>query len=137
MTLMLGCGRSRLASPEGFAQRCRYRAPGKCIVVPRLSSDEYKATMEAAPERVDDEMAPPFDFWPYLDALPPDEFDGLDFSAGQVTYAWNMPSGRWQHVLINEASDRNTFFVLVLDLMSREVYGHHVLRLADEYGLDE
>ena len=48
-----------------------------------------------------------------------------------------MPSGQWQHVLIEEAEDRNTFLILVLDLTSRQVYGHHLLRLADEYGLAE
>ena len=103
----------------------------------RLSDDEYSATMEAAPERAGDEQAPPFDFWPYVDALPAAEFDGGDFTAGRVTYVWQMPNGRWQHVLINEASDRNTFLVLVLDLSSRQVHGHYVLRLAEKYGLDE
>ncbi len=48
-----------------------------------------------------------------------------------------MPSGQWQHVLINEATDRNTFLVLVLNLGTGEVHGHHLLRLAEEYGLDE
>ena len=105
--------------------------------MPRLSDDEYHATLEPAPERVDMELPPPFDFWSYIDALPPAEFGGYDFSAGHVTYVWQMPSGQWQHVLINEAQDRNTFLVVVLDLRSRTVHGHYLLRTADVYGLED
>ena len=103
----------------------------------RLSEDEYLATMEPQPEPVDDEQTPPFDFWPYFDALPQAEFGGHDFTAGQVGYAWTMPSGRWQHVLVKDSMDHNTFLVLVLDLTSMEVYGHYLLRLAEKYGLEQ
>ena len=102
----------------------------------RLSEDEYLATMESQPERVDVEQAPPFDFWPYFDALMPAEFGGQDFTARRVAHVWRMPSGRWQHVLIEDSTDHNTFLVLVLNLTSMEVHGHYLLRLADTYGLD-
>ena len=32
-----------------------------------------------------------------------------------------MPRGQWQHVLVKDAMDHNTFLVLVLDLTSMEV----------------
>ena len=103
----------------------------------RLSEDEYLATMESQPEPVDDEQSPPFDFWPYFEALPPAEFGGHDFTAGRVPYAWRMPRGQWEHVLIADSVDHNTFLVLVLNLASTEVHGHYLLRLAEKYGLDE
>ena len=102
----------------------------------RLSEDEYLATMEHPPEPVDGEQLPPFDFWPYFEALPEAEFAGHDFTAGEVGHAWRMPRGGWEHVLIRDPTDHNTFLVLVLNLTSMEVHGHYLLLLAEKYGLE-
>ncbi len=93
----------------------------------RLSEDEYLATMGSTPRRVLPAEPPPFDFWPYFDQLTAEEFDGHDFSGGRVTYVWEMPGG-WQHVLV-DSEEPNTFLVLVLNVGTREVHGHHVLGL--------
>jgi hypothetical protein len=50
-----------------------------------LTAEQFKATMEPRPVRVDPEEAPPFDFWPYFDAIPPADFAGFDFTEEVVT----------------------------------------------------
>jgi hypothetical protein len=102
--------------------------------VPRLTEDEFKATWAPNPVRVDPEGAPPFDFWPYFDAIDPDDFGGHDFSAGAVSHAWKMPGGDYEHVLV-QCETPNVFLVLVLDLAGRSVAGHHLLDLGRLYGL--
>ena len=100
----------------------------------RLSESDFQATLAAPMERVRGKVAPPFDFWPYFDAIPVEDFEGYDCSAGQVTYVYQHPGGRYEHVLV-DAADRDVFMVLVLDRQAREVIGHRLLNLPVLYGL--
>jgi hypothetical protein len=96
-----------------------------------LTEAEYRATMEPEPIRIGPDDEPPFDFWAYFDAVPAADLRGHDFSGGTVTYAWHMPRGHLQHVLVN-CEEPNVFLVLVLDLRGQTVLGHYVL---DIYGV--
>jgi len=102
----------------------------------RLSKTEFKATFGNPMTRQREKAEPPFDFWPYVNSLPKEEFGKFDFSDGQVDYAYRDASGRYEHVLVN-CEDKNVFLVLVLDLETRDVYGHRVLNLNEEYALTE
>jgi len=77
----------------------------------------------------------PFHFWNYFDSIPSVDFQNHDCSEGAVTYVYEHPNGRHQHVLVN-SEDKNVFMVLVLDLASRSVLGHRLLDLNQEYGLE-
>ncbi|MFC0030206.1 hypothetical protein ACFFMM_11815 [Micromonospora chaiyaphumensis] len=101
---------------------------------PRLTEDEYKATMGPHPTRVGPDQEPPFDFWPYFDSIPEDDFNGHDFSEVRVTYVWQSPDGAHQHVLV-DCETPNVFLVLVLDLHACSVLGHFLLDLNRLYGL--
>ncbi|MEN3614799.1 hypothetical protein [Plantactinospora sp. ZYX-F-223] len=102
--------------------------------MPKLTEDDYKATMALHPIRVDPDEEPPFDFWPYFEAIPPEDFGGHDFSAGAVPYAWRMPESVYEHVLVR-CETPNVFLVLVLDVIGGSVVGHHLLDLNRLYGL--
>jgi hypothetical protein len=103
--------------------------------MPKLTEDEYKATMDRRPIAVDPGEAPPFDFWPYFSTIPPADFGGHDFSAGAVPYAWRMPDSGFQHVLVGSQTP-NVFLVLVLNVAGRSVAGHHLLSVAGHHLLD-
>jgi hypothetical protein len=103
--------------------------------MPLLTSEQYLATFGESRNRVGPDEPPPFDFWPYFEAIPVADFDGHDCSAGVVENAWRMSRGGFEHVLVN-SEDRNVFMVLVLDRESGVVYGHRLLDLNREYGLD-
>lgn len=96
-----------------------------------LTEAEYKATMEPEPIQIGPDDEPPFDFWPYFDAIPEAHLGDHDFSEGGVNYAWQMPTGKLQHVLVN-CETPNVFLVLVLDLRTETVLGHYLL---DIYGV--
>ena len=83
--------------------------------------------------RVKDE-APPFDFWPYFDAIPNGDFEGFDCSPGEVTYVYRTSDERFEHILVN-STDRNVFMALVLDRAANAVLGHRLLNLPVLYGL--
>jgi len=103
--------------------------------MPLLTDEQFKATMDDHPVQVGPDEAPPFDFWPYFDAIPEAELGGFDFSEGTVSYAWTMPTHGVQHVLVR-CDVPNVFLVLVLDLAAGAVRGHRVLDLNELYGLD-
>jgi hypothetical protein len=100
-----------------------------------LSYEEFKATFadKMLPPPEADE--PPVDFWRYFDAIPAEDFENYDCSEGRVENVWRGSDRRFEHVLIN-SDDPNVFMVIVLDLKALTVYGHRLLNLYDEYGLD-
>ncbi|WP_165228334.1 hypothetical protein [Aquisphaera insulae] len=100
----------------------------------KLTKEQFLATFGESRHRVDGE-GPPFDFWPYFDAIPIADFEGHDCSAGIVDNVWRMSPGPYEHVLVN-SEDRNVFMVLVLDGELRVVHGHRLMDLNREYGLD-
>jgi hypothetical protein len=100
----------------------------------RLTPDEFKAATAPEKERVGLDEEPPFDFWEYFEAIPPEDFGEHDFSEGRVSYAWNMLGTAYQHVLV-ECDTPNVFLALVLDLPGRSVAGHYLLDLNRVYGL--
>lgn len=99
----------------------------------KLSEDEYKATYAPHPVQLGPDEEPPFDFWPYFEAIPSADFGGHDFSAGVVPYVWRMPETVYEHVLV-QCETPNVFLVLVLDMGSHSVVGHHLLDLNQIYG---
>ncbi len=102
--------------------------------MPKLTEDEYKATMALHPIAVDPDEEPPFDFWPYFSAIPPEDLGCHDFSSGAVPYAWRMPDSVYEHVIVRSET-ANVFLVLVLNVTGRSVVGHHLLDLNRLYGL--
>jgi hypothetical protein len=99
-----------------------------------LSKEEFLAVFGRTRQRIPTDESPPFDFWPYFDSIPVEDFEGHDCSAGQVEYVWREEGDQYEHVLVN-SKDRNVFMVLVLDRTANVVHGHRLLDLNREYGL--
>ncbi|WP_050025273.1 hypothetical protein [Verrucomicrobium sp. BvORR034] len=100
-----------------------------------LTESEFRATFAGPMQRVALDTEPPVPFWDYFDAIPTDQFAGHDSSVGSVSHAWTDATGRFQHVLV-DTDDKNIFMVIVLDLRKRSVFGHRLLNLNDEYGVE-
>ena len=103
-------------------------------IMRKLSEDDFKATLSAPMRRLGADAEPPFEFFSYFDAIPPDDFGAYEFG-GDVTYVWEDSSSRFQHVLFNSQSG-NVFMVLVLELAAKKVLGHRLLDLNIVYGID-
>lgn len=85
--------------------------------------------------RVENE-SPPFDFWPYFELIQESHFEGLCFSEGSVNHVWRTADGRFEHVLVNCREDKDVYVVLILDNREDTVFGHTLLDLNVEYGID-
>lgn len=100
----------------------------------KLSAEEFAETFGESRRPAGEGDAPPFDFWPYFDAIPKADFEGHDCSGGVIQHVWIISPTRFQHVLVNSESE-NIFMVLVLDVKSGAVFGHRLLDLNKEYGV--
>jgi hypothetical protein len=99
-----------------------------------LSEAEFQSTFASPMMRLAQDADPPFDFWPYFDEIPAEDFSGHDCSSGRVTYVYRDASGRFEHVLV-DSENRDIFMVLVLDRETNVVLGHRLLDLPKLYGL--
>jgi hypothetical protein len=106
------------------------------VATRKLSEDEFRAMLSAPTQRVGMDVEPPFDFWPYFEEIPPEDFEGYDCSEGAVSYIWKVGDDRYEHVLVN-SDDKDVFMVIVLDRTAAAVAGHHLLDLPLLYGLRE
>lgn len=97
----------------------------------------FKATTEGKMTDVTKQPGDCFDIWPYITmihesvGLPRQVLDGQ-----WVQYVYRSQFGHYDHVLI-PAGRHNVFLVIVADRVHGSVYGHRVLDLNAEYGLDE
>ena len=103
--------------------------------MPSLSNDQFAATFTPPMRQLSPDAEPPFDFFPYFDAIPAADFGGQVCDGG-VTYVWEDDSATFQHVLFN-SQDKNVFMVVVLDLSAKQVVGHCLLDLDHLYGSNE
>ena len=87
-------------------------------------------------KRLSSNAIPPFEFWDYFSGIPTADFEGHDCSAGSVAYVYENSTGHFQHVLIN-SEGKNIFMALILDIQARNVFGHRLLNLNREYGLEQ
>ena len=101
----------------------------------RLTDEEFNATIAQPMVRISTTEAP-FDFWPYVTALPVTELDSYDFSEAQVSCAYRHPAGTWLHVQVT-SNDKNVFLILVLNVDTKEVLGHRLMNLNAQYGAKE
>ena len=98
-----------------------------------LSESQFKATFSEPMSPADLSIQPSVDFWPYADSIPESDFQGHQLQ-GSVKNSWIDSSKRFQHVLL-DTEDKNTFMVVILDLKTNEISGHHLLDLNTEYGI--
>jgi hypothetical protein len=103
-------------------------------VTTKLTDAQYGSAWEFPMRRVPTDGYPPFDFWSYVDGIPPEDFEGHQIQQ-TVTWAWEDANGRYQHVLL-DTEDKNVFMVIILELWRREIFGHRLLDLNLEYGLN-
>lgn len=102
--------------------------------MPRLSKEEYLSLFGKPMTPAEPGEEPPFDFWTYFDEIPEADFEGHNFSEGEVENVYREPTGRFEHVIV-KSETHNVLMVLILDRQKLEVVGHRLLDLNEEYGI--
>jgi hypothetical protein len=106
--------------------------------MPELSSEDFDATF--APRMIDitgreGELTrgSVLDLRPYLaEAI---QGTGVDYLSDLPIKVYRTPDGGYDHVLF-AVSRKETYLVVVVDLWADRIHGHHLLDLAEKYGLE-
>lgn len=99
-----------------------------------LDEPAFQATFVEPIQSVENDVDPVLDFWPYFAAIPPEDFNGHDCSAGLVDSVYRM-SDRFEHVMVR-SNTKNVFMTIVIDLRDESVAGHRLMDFNELYGLE-
>lgn len=106
------------------------------IAFHEFSEAEFLATFVSPMRDVTGACGDLVDLWGYLDPLlnlsyPAAEKDGWEW---RVAFVRQSADGRFQHIAVPVPRE-NTYMVVVVDVPSRAISGHHLLDLGEKYGL--
>ena len=74
------------------------------------------------------------DVWPYIEEVLSSEYEDIDTVKWDVAYVYINQSESHQHILINTGME-NIYLVVVVDILQKHIFGHHLLNLNQKYGL--
>ncbi len=104
-----------------------------------LSKPDFKETYGEKMINItgkEDELSPDgvSDIQPYVDSIPDKDLEGNELTNMLVEAVYRSSNDKYDHVLIMTKT-KNVFLVIVVDLISDCIYGHHLLDLNKEYGI--
>jgi len=76
------------------------------------------------------------DIWEYADKVIEAEYHNCTAWEWRVEYVYEAGDKKYHHISI-PVPKNNTYMVIVLDLQTKDFYGHHILDLNEKYGLNE
>lgn len=97
-----------------------------------LTEAEFEELFAAPMQNVTETAEAGIDIWPYVDAL---DLEALRLPhINDVRYVYRDALDRYDQILVGTGRF-NTFLVIVVSLVSREIVGHRLLDLNGEYGV--
>ena len=99
-----------------------------------LTHDDFKATFGSRMRDVMNEATEVIDIWPYVSSVSQSDLSGHTIYDQFVDHVYRTPDDRYDHVMVMTRT-KNVHLVVVIDLVSDSIYGHHLLDLNKEYGL--
>jgi len=102
-----------------------------------LTEKEFKSTFTDKMIDVTQTAEPIVDIWPYVQELTTDKIvDQYIFDNGLVEKVYRNQTNTFDQVLL-PTPDKNTFIIIVVDILNKTIKGHHRLDLNKEYGLTD
>ena len=99
-----------------------------------LTDEEFDETFSAPMKDVTQAAGEIVEVWPYLDSVFKKEFSEAETDGWEVEYVYINEPETHQHILVNTRME-NVYLVVVVDIGSREIFGHYLLNLNEKYGL--
>jgi len=102
----------------------------------RLTESEFEATFGVPMRDVTSSAQELTNIWPYAQAAMVEDFPDAHTCNWNTEYVYEHPSAKWQHILINTEMP-NAYLVIVVEVASKSIVGHHFLNLNRKYGLTQ
>ena len=102
----------------------------------RLTDTEFEATFVPPMRNVTETAQELAKVWPYAEAAMARDFPGAHTCNWDTEYVYEDANAKWQHVLINTEMP-NAYLVVVVEIATKSILGHHFLNLNQKYGLTQ
>lgn len=99
-----------------------------------LSREEYLATFKGPNQKQDVERYDSGFVWPYVEKVLPKDYTGFEICWRYVPLVYKTADGAYDHVYVSTRT-QNVFLIVLRNNRSGQIYGHHLLNLNVEYGI--
>lgn len=93
-----------------------------------LNQSEFRATQSIPMKNVSDIAEELVNLWEYADKIIEDLYHSCSAWTWEVRWIYQSTDDKYQHIGIPVPLD-NTYLVVVVDILKREIMGHHILDL--------
>ena len=100
----------------------------------QLSNDEFESTFTPPMTDITSTAEEVVEVWEYIEGVMYTEYACVETDSWDVEYIYTNQSESHQHILINTGME-NVYLIVVVDVHSKSIYGHHLLNLNQKYGL--
>ncbi|OCX52733.1 hypothetical protein BEL04_12910 [Mucilaginibacter sp. PPCGB 2223] len=101
-----------------------------------LTQEQFEGTMISPMVNVTESAEAIVDIWPYIEQLVNNHLvNQYVYDNGLVEFVYRNGTNTYEHILLPTA-DKNTFVIIVVDILKSEILGHHRLDLGKLYGLN-
>ena len=103
--------------------------------VKELSEDQYICTMRSKMNNVTESAEPLVNIWNYAKQLLKNNLiSEYGFSQKYVEAVYENNEHTYQHILLF-TNQKNTYAVIIVDIIHKTILGHYILDLNEKYGL--
>ncbi len=99
-----------------------------------LSEIEFQATFTVPMTDITTSAEEVVDVWPYIETVLDSEYKSANTEDWDVDHVYINQTETHQHLLINTGM-KNVYLVVVIAVAERQIYGHHLLNLNQNYGI--
>ncbi|MCR5886135.1 hypothetical protein LRS03_26080 [Rhizobacter sp. J219] len=101
-----------------------------------LTEEQFLETFSSPMRDVTSSAEEVVDIWEYVEAVLAEDFQGRDTREWNAAYVYSDGANAWQHVLIG-TDVPDAFIVVVVEMATNSILGHHFLNLRQKYGLTQ
>lgn len=103
----------------------------------QLSETQYLRTMGSKMNDVTESAEPLVNIWDYAERLLEEKLlSKQGFSGKYVEAVYENDENTFQHILLF-ANQKNTYVVIIVDMICKSIIGHYLLDLNEKYGLNQ
>jgi hypothetical protein len=100
-----------------------------------LTREQYLATFAGKNSSIDVTNYDANEVWAYVQAVAEDDYAGYSICWGYIPFVYRTSDGAYDHIYASTRTE-NAFLIVLKDNRSGEIYGHHLLDLNIEYGME-
>lgn len=100
-----------------------------------LTRDQFLATFSGPNSKIDVATYDAKGVWEYVRTVPQADYKGFEICWGYLPFVYRTSDERYDHIHVSTRT-QNVFLMVIKDRRDNSIYGHHLLDLNAEYGME-